>query len=73
MKNTNQDEVIQNKKKSIKSLNSLLEDYINSGKEELLKKANLISYWILGLTLVRKWEDYILRLFWIMIVNIGQM
>ena len=53
MKNTNQDEVIQNKKKSIKSLNSLLEDYINSGKEELLKKANLISYWI------RTYTEYI--------------
>ncbi len=38
--------VIQNKKKSIRTLNNLLENLINSNEEEKLKKANLISYWI---------------------------
>lgn len=38
--------VIANKKISIKSLNSLLESYINDPSGRHLKKANLISYWI---------------------------
>lgn len=40
------DDVIKNKKEAIKSLNSLLEYYINSDNPKHLKKANLISYWI---------------------------
>ena len=40
------EDVILNKKDSIKKLNSLLEGYINSQDTNNLKKANLISYWI---------------------------
>lgn len=40
------DDVIQNKKEAIKSLNKLLEGYINAPNNSHLKKANLISYWI---------------------------
>lgn len=42
---TTQD-VINHKKNSIRKLNSLLESYINSGDVGLLKKADLISYWL---------------------------
>ena len=38
--------VIKNKKEAIYRLNNLLENYINAGTEDSLKKANLISYWI---------------------------
>lgn len=40
------EDVIQNKKEAIKSLNKMLEFYINDTSEKHLKKANLISYWI---------------------------
>lgn len=40
------EKVIQNKKNSIKQINRLLENYINSSDTRLLKKANLISYWL---------------------------
>lgn len=40
------EDVIQNKKQAIKSLNKLLENYINAPNDSRLKKANLISYWI---------------------------
>lgn len=40
------EDVIQNKKESIKLLNKLLEQYINDPSEKHLKKANLISYWL---------------------------
>lgn len=40
------DDVIQNKKEAIKSLNKLLESYINDKSDKHLKKANLISYWL---------------------------
>lgn len=40
------DEVINNKKASIKKLNQLLEGLINDGNPQHLKKANLISYWL---------------------------
>lgn len=40
------EDVIQNKKAAIKSLNKLLEGYINDPSGSRLKKANLISYWI---------------------------
>lgn len=40
------EEVIQNKKVSIKALNKMLEGFINDPSEKHLKKANLISYWI---------------------------
>ena len=40
------EDIIQNKKEAIKSLNRLLEGYINDSSGSHLKKANLISYWI---------------------------
>lgn len=40
------EDVIQNKKESIKALNKLLEIYINDPSMKHLKKAHLISYWI---------------------------
>ena len=40
------DDVIQNKKEAIKSLNKLLEYYINDKSDKHLKKAHLISYWL---------------------------
>lgn len=44
------EEVIQRKKKSIKELNALLEQYINDSSGKHLKKANLISYWLSSYT-----------------------
>lgn len=40
------EDVIQNKKDALKSLNKLLESYINDPTGKHLKKANLISYWL---------------------------
>lgn len=40
------DDVITNKKQAIKSLNNLLEFYINDPTKKYLKKATLLSYWI---------------------------
>lgn len=40
------DDVIQNKKEAIKSLNKMLEGFINDPTGTHLKKANLLSYWI---------------------------
>lgn len=40
------EDVILNKKEAIKSLNKLLEYYINDSTGNHLKKANLISYWL---------------------------
>lgn len=40
------EEVILNKKQSIKALNTMLEYFINDPSGKHLKKANLISYWI---------------------------
>lgn len=40
------EDVIINKKDAIKSLNKLLEYYINDSSGQHLKKANLISYWL---------------------------
>ena len=48
-----QEDVIKNKKNAIRHINQLLEGYINSGEEQLLKKANLLSYWI------KTFTDYI--------------
>lgn len=38
--------VIQNKKEAIKTINKLLETYINDSSGKHLKKAHLISYWL---------------------------
>lgn len=40
------EDVIQNKKESIRFLNKLLESYINNPSEKHLKKANILSYWL---------------------------
>ena len=40
------DDVIQNKKEAIKSLNKMLEHFINDPTGKHLKKAHLLSYWI---------------------------
>ena len=40
------EQVIQNKKQAISKLNTLFENYITSNSTDLLKKTNLISYWI---------------------------
>lgn len=40
------DDVVQNKKEAIKSLNRMLEGFINDPTGKHLKKANLLSYWI---------------------------
>lgn len=40
------EDVIQNKKEAIKSLNKMLEYFINDPTGHLLKKANLLSYWL---------------------------
>lgn len=40
------DDVIRNKKEAIKSLNKMLESFINDPTGIHLKKANLLSYWI---------------------------
>lgn len=45
-KDFKKEDVIQNKKAAIRSLNNLLELYINDPSQKHLKKANLISYWI---------------------------
>ncbi len=45
-KSFTKEDVIQNKKEAIKSLNKLLESYINDSSMKHLKKAHLISYWI---------------------------
>ncbi len=45
-KELTKENVIQNKKEAIRSLNNLLESYINDSTGKHLKKANLISYWV---------------------------
>lgn len=40
------EDVIQNKKESIKALNKMLESFINNPTGKYLKKAHLIAYWI---------------------------
>ena len=40
------EDVVQNKKSAIRSLNNLLECLINDSSEQHLKKAHLISYWL---------------------------
>lgn len=49
--------VIQNKKSAIKTLNSLLEKYINIPSDNYLKKANLISYWIKDYSKMLNFEE----------------
>ena len=44
------EDVIAHKKQAIRKLNNLLETYISDGRIDLLKKANLISYWLENFT-----------------------
>ena len=41
-----QNEVIQHKKRAIRKINNLFESYISSGDPNLLKKTDLLSYWL---------------------------
>ena len=45
-KSIKKDNVIKNKKESIKSLNNTFETFINNPNDKYLKKADLIAYWI---------------------------
>lgn len=56
-KNFTKEEVIQNKKEAIKSLNKLLEHYINDPSMKYLKKAHLMSYWIKDYVSLIKFEE----------------
>ena len=51
----NIDEVVSRNENSLKSMDNLLSEYINSGDN--LKKANLISYWIKDFSNYIKFED----------------
>lgn len=52
-KEKTKEEIIRHKKNAIHKLNLLLESYITSDTKELLKKADLMSYWI------EEFSDYI--------------
>jgi len=56
-KDFTKEDVIQNKKEAIKSLNNLLEFYINDPLMKHLKKAHLISYWIKDYVRFIKFEE----------------
>lgn len=51
------EDVIQNKKSAIRSLNNLLEGLINDSSEQHLKKAHLISYWLKDYTRMISFEE----------------
>ncbi len=51
------EDVIQQKKISIRALNNLLEKYINDSSEKHLKKAYLISYWLSDFTRLIDFEE----------------
>ena len=53
-----QEDVIQNKKSAIKTLNNMLEGYINDPTGNHLKKANLISYWIKDYVKLINFEEH---------------
>ena len=55
--NFTKEDVIQNKKDAIKSLNRMLENFINDPSEKHLKKAHLISYWIKDYVRMIKFEE----------------
>ncbi len=56
-KQFDKNEVIQNKKEAIKSLNKMLEKFINDSTGNNLKKANLLSYWIKDYVQMISFED----------------
>ena len=45
-KEKTKEDVIQHKKRAIRAMNSLLEKYISTNDDDLLKKTDLLSYWI---------------------------
>ena len=51
------EDVIQNKKRAIRSLNNMLERLINDSSDKHLKKANLVSYWIQDYVRFIQFED----------------
>lgn len=56
-KEITEEEVIKHKKRAIQTLNNLMEGYIKTHDNELLKKANLISYWLESFSLYVGHED----------------
>lgn len=56
-KEKTKEEIIQHKKKAIRELNDLMERYIKSHNKELLKKTDLISYWLESFSLYIGCED----------------
>ena len=59
-KKISKDDAVKRKKQGIRSLNGLLESYINSGKEDMYKKAFNISSWIHSYTNYLHFEDHFL-------------
>lgn len=53
----NKEDIIQHKKKAIRSLNSLLEALINSNQTDRLKKADLLSYWLESFSQYIRYEN----------------
>ena len=49
--------IIQHKKKSIRSINNLMEKYLSAGDSSSLKKVDLLSYWIEEYTRYLTWEE----------------
>ncbi|MCI8374879.1 MAG: type II toxin-antitoxin system PemK/MazF family toxin [Lachnospiraceae bacterium] len=56
-KEKTEEDVIRHKKKAIHELNNLMETYIKTHDKELLKKADLISYWLESFSLYIGCED----------------
>lgn len=56
-KEMTEEEVIKHKKKAIRTLNNLMEGYIKTHDKELLKKTDLISYWLESFSLYIGCED----------------
>lgn len=57
-KEFSKDDVIQNKKEAIKSLNRMLEIFINDSTGKHLKKAHLLSYWIKDYVRMINFEEH---------------
>ena len=57
-KEFSKDDVIQNKKEAIKSLNRMLEIFINDSTGNHLKKAHLLSYWIKDYVRMINFEEH---------------
>lgn len=56
-KELTEEDVIKHKKNAIRKINNLIEGYIKTHDKELLKKADLISYWLESFSLYIGYED----------------